>query len=219
MKIKRKKKLINYSFQLKTAIPAVLICLFSFSAVIGFIVLISDMSRDGSMVATSSELNWAVQNEDNIVSSFKEYAKRVKDPIFILATEKIEADHIKSIAVIKDKMSILKAYSERNSQLLAITVIVMVLNAALLFLFLIRSTHRAAGPVHLMNRYVRDLLEGRDPDMRKLRTRDEFKDFYEDFSRLVEKYRKKKEKPDRSKTDGTVTELKAIKNNSKEDSA
>ena len=194
MKNKRKKKLINYSFQLKTAIPAVLICLLSFSVIIGFIFLITDMSRSGSMVTTVSELNWAVQNEDNIVSSFKEYAKRVKDPIFILATEKIEADHIKSIAVIKENIRILRAYSERNSQLLAITIGVMILNAVLLFVYIIRSTHRAAGPVQVMNRYVRDLLEGRNPEMRTLRKNDEFREFYGDFARLVEKFGKKNDR-------------------------
>jgi hypothetical protein len=146
------------------------------------------------MVMTSSELNWAVQNENNIILAFKEYAKKVRDPIFILATEKIEIDHIQSIAVINKAIRILWAYSERNSQLLALAIGVMILNAVLLFIYLIRSTHRAAGPAQVMNRYVRDLLEGRNPEMRTLRKNDEFKEFYEDFTRLVEKFGKKNDR-------------------------
>jgi hypothetical protein len=200
MKNKRKKKLIDFSFQLKTAVPAVIISMTSFAVIIGFIILIIRMPESGSAITTGRELDWAVNNEDNIVASFKEYAKRVKDPIFILATEKIEADHDKSIAVIKENLKILKAYSERNIQLLALSIAMMIANGVILFLYLIRSTHRAAGSVRVMNRYVRDLLEGRNPALRKLRKHDAFQEFHEDVTRLAEKYRNKTGREGTSKT-------------------
>jgi hypothetical protein len=198
MKNNRKKKLINFSYQLKTAIPAVLISIISFSIIIGFIIYITSMSNLGIIGTTSSELDRAIENEDNIVSSFKAYAQKVKDPIFILATEKITEDHNKSINVIKDRLNILKVYSEKNSQLLWIAIVMMIVNAILLFRYLIHSTHKAAGPIHVMNRYVRDILEGRKPEIRSLRKNDELKDFYEDFTRLVEKYKRKHVKEDKT---------------------
>lgn len=198
MKNNRKKKLINYSFQLRTAIPAVLISIISFSIIIGFILYITSMSNLGIIGTTSRELDRAIENEDNIVSSFKAYAQKVKDPIFILATEKIEEDHKKSINVLKERLNILKVYSEKNNQLLMVTIAVMIISTILLFRYLIHSTQKAAGPVQVMNRFVRDLLEGRKPEIRSLRKNDELKDFYEDFTRLVEKYKRKhvKEKND-----------------------
>lgn len=200
MKNKRKKKLVNYSFQLKTAIPAVVISTLLFSIIIIVTVYIASITKGGSLLLMTGELDRAVTNEDNIVSSFKEYAKRVKDPIFILATEKIEEDHKESIAIIKENIRILKFYSEKNILLLIIAIAVMVLNAVLLFIYLTRYTHKAAGPVQVMNRYVRDLLEGRKPQIRSLRKNDEFKDFYEDFTRLVEKYKKKHVKEDKGQS-------------------
>lgn len=171
------------------------------------------MSKIGIIGSTTRELDRALQDEDNIVSSFKEYAKRVKDPIFILATEKIESDHVKSIETIKLNLKILKAYSERNSQLLLITIVVMAVNITLLFVYLIRSTHKAAGPVQVMNRYVRDLLESRKLEIRRLRKSDEFKEFYDDFMRLVEKYQKKNERVSQKtkSSSKTVMEIVSLK--------
>jgi len=200
MKNKRKKKLVNYSFQLKTALPAVIISTLLFSLIIGVIYYIASMSQYGSLMSTTRELDKAIANEDNIVTSFKEYAKRVKDPVFILATEKIEKDHRDSIAIINQNIQVLKFYSEKNILLLFVAIAVMVLNAVLLFIYLIMATHKAAGPVQVMNRYVRDLLEGRKPNIRGIRKRDEFKEFHEDFTRLMEKYQKKQEKVDKSKS-------------------
>lgn len=200
MKFKRKKKLINYSFQLKTAIPAVIISTLLFSIIIGVILYIVSMSRSGYLASTTGELDRAVANEDNIVTSFKEYAKRVKDPIFILATEKIEADHRVSITTIKENIQILRFYTEKNNLLLFFAIALMALNALLLFIYLIRATHKAAGPVQVMNRYVRDLLEGRMPDIRGLRKGDELKEFHEDFTRLVEKYQKRQVKDNKTKS-------------------
>ncbi len=170
------------------------------------------MSKIGVIGSTTRELDRALQDEDNIVSSFKEYAKRVKDPIFILATEKIESDHVKSIETIKLNLKILKAYSERNSQLLMITIAIMAVNIMMLFVYLIRSTHKAAGPVQVMNRYVRDLLEGRKTEIRCLRKSDEFKEFYDDFIRLVEKSQKKNERTGKTKSPSkTVMEIVGLK--------
>jgi hypothetical protein len=200
MKNKRKKKLINYSFQLKTAIPAIVISMVSFSIIISFVIFITSMSKNSSMLTTTQELDRSVKNEDEIVGSFKEYSKRIKDPIFILATDKIEADHDKNITVIKENIKILKAYSEKSNQLLAIAITVMALNSVVIFVFLIRATHKAAGPAQVMNRFVRDLLEGRKPELRSLRKTDEFKEFYEDFIHLAEKFQNKNKRAGALKT-------------------
>ncbi len=188
MKNHRKKKLINLSFQLRTAIPAILVTIISFSVIIGFILFMTSMS---SVTSTARDLNRAVQNEYEIVQSFKEYAKRVKDPIFILATEKIESDHKQSIAVIKENIMTLRAYSENNSRFLVLAIAVMIINSILLYVLIIRSTHKAAGPVLAMHTLIRNILEGRSPDDRGIRKKDDFQEFYKDFEKLIEKYSKK----------------------------
>lgn len=46
-------------------------------------------------------------------------------------------------------------------------------------------THRICGPLHVMEGFLLDLANGRSPALRPLRQKDEFKDFYEHFSRAV----------------------------------
>ena len=49
--------------------------------------------------------------------------------------------------------------------------------------------HRVAGPLYQISRYLEVLGEGRYPDVRPLRKRDELHDFFEVFSNTIEALR------------------------------
>jgi hypothetical protein len=53
-------------------------------------------------------------------------------------------------------------------------------------LFALVLTHRVAGPIYVMTRYISVLAEGHFPKMRKLRGSDEFKDLFDLFQKSVE---------------------------------
>ena len=53
--------------------------------------------------------------------------------------------------------------------------------ALALGLWSIIVTHRMCGPLFVLERYLRELIEGRFPKRRPLRKKDEFNDFYEVF--------------------------------------
>ncbi|MGQ0505159.1 MAG: signal protein [Myxococcaceae bacterium] len=53
-------------------------------------------------------------------------------------------------------------------------------------LFALLLTHRVAGPIYVMTRYIAVLAEGHFPKMRKLRHNDELKDLFDLFQKAVE---------------------------------
>ena len=66
-----------------------------------------------------------------------------------------------------------------------------VLMAVAFGLFGLLITHRVAGPVYVMSKFVEILALGRFPRMRPLRRNDELKDFFERFQRAIEALRQR----------------------------
>ncbi len=82
-------------------------------------------------------------------------------------------------------------FREAGKTLLWLVVAVTVLMAVTLGLFGILVTHRVAGPVWVISRYVSALADGRYPRMRPLRRNDELKAFFERFQHAVEALRRR----------------------------
>ncbi|HKA87903.1 MAG TPA: methyl-accepting chemotaxis protein [Haliangiales bacterium] len=60
---------------------------------------------------------------------------------------------------------------------------------AVLSLFLVVLTHKAAGPLYKIGQYLDDIAAGRLPVVHDLRRGDEFKRFFEKFKRMTESLR------------------------------
>ena len=77
--------------------------------------------------------------------------------------------------------------------ILIIAIIVMTFSGlGILFTMLIRHTHRISGPIYLMTMYGNEILNGKKPNMRKLRDKDEFGEFYEIYKKICSKAMKNK---------------------------
>lgn len=76
---------------------------------------------------------------------------------------------------------------------LGMTAVTSILMAVSLGLLGILVTHRVAGPIYVLGRYVSVLARGRYPMMRPLRKRDELKGFFERFREAVESLRARDE--------------------------
>ena len=62
----------------------------------------------------------------------------------------------------------------------------VVVMALFLFIWGIFITHRVAGPIFIISRYLRELTEGQVPKTRPLRKGDELKGFFETFSGMCQ---------------------------------
>jgi len=67
----------------------------------------------------------------------------------------------------------------------------VVVMAAFLFTWGIFMTHRVAGPIFIISRYLGELADGQVPQTRPLRRGDELKGFFETFSRMMDGLREK----------------------------
>lgn len=79
-----------------------------------------------------------------------------------------------------------KNYDDRLLYMVAAIAVVMTMSLAL---FGVLITHRVAGPIYIIGRYVKVLGDGRFPELRPLRRNDELKDFFASFQEAVENMR------------------------------
>ena len=68
-----------------------------------------------------------------------------------------------------------------------------VLTAGVVGFWMVITTHRICGPLYLLDRYFHQLADGRMPKLRPLRRKDEFKDLFRTFGRVVERIRNDKQ--------------------------
>ena len=209
IKNRRKKRLIDKPFQLKTALIAIFISMLSFSIIILFILIASTASKNINIVGAVSDLERSVSEQDTLIQAFNEYSRLVKNPIFSLATEKITMDHRKSIGVIKDNIHILRLYTEHNNRFLILTIIVMALHAVVLFVFLIYFTSRVTGPAYAISQYINTVLKGKKinlKEMRDIRKNDELKSFFRDCIKLMQHKTERPKKTGRRKKTSVVND-------------
>jgi predicted PurR-regulated permease PerM len=68
--------------------------------------------------------------------------------------------------------------------------VIVVAMCVFLYFYLLKVTNRISGPIYVMTRHINDVLEGRDPELRDLREKDELREFYTQFLALLEKFRR-----------------------------
>lgn len=73
-----------------------------------------------------------------------------------------------------------------NTTIVTAVSLFVVLEIVALALWGVLVTHRIAGPVFIISRYVRVLKDGAYPDMRPLRQGDEMKGFFDLFAAMVD---------------------------------
>ncbi len=152
---KRKIRILDRKFQLKTAFSVIAI------ALIAYLIIIA------SAVIFASYNNRAMRSDIQVLS------KSVPET-------DVSPDFRKSITN-------LEKYMEKNFLLVTVITAVIFLQVFILYIFLIRMTHRVSGPIYVISRHIEDIINGREPDLRGLRDNDEFQEFYEKFSEMIKK--------------------------------
>ncbi len=190
---KRRKKLIDRRFQLKTTFSIISISILAFLVIIALI-SIRTAKNNRDISKTIFDLNQAIEVESNIVGAFIDYSKHIQSPDLVLATRKISDDHTRSIGVMRQYVDLLKSFTEQNLQLIIIITVIVLLWGIFLYFYLVRLTHRISGPLFVISRHMADIIEGRDPQFRDLRDKDEFKEFYDRFRQMADKIREYKDR-------------------------
>lgn len=96
------------------------------------------------------------------------------------STRNLNASTIANEEIIKSNSRIIAI----NTYLIIIIIAITIIGLGVLFIVLLRHTHRIAGPIYIMTQYAKQILDGEKPHMRNLREKDEFTEFYELFRKM-----------------------------------
>ncbi|MCP4133925.1 MAG: hypothetical protein GY754_23345 [bacterium] len=210
----RKKKLINKDFQLRTIFATISISIITFFILITVVGInaatnnakinktIDELNRlTGEITGTVKELKEVVTVEDNIVSAFIYYSKKMSGSKYLLNSKKMSKDHNKNIEDIKKfivflekikefkkYIALLKDFAAQNLMLIGLIFLIVLIQGIVLYWFLLKMTYRVSGPIYVMSQHIQDVMDGRVPTLRPLREKDEFVDFYNSFVAMVEKF-------------------------------
>ncbi len=181
---KRKSKLVDKKFQNRITFSLIGIVLIAFMIIIALLAIDSAM-RNKEISATITDLDRSIIVEDNIVKAFTEYSKLNSVSHVRISLDKIRKDHEESIRIMKDLSALLKGYENRNFITLSAIIGIIVLFAVFLYFYLINITHRISGPLYVVQKQMREIIDGGSPELRKLRENDEFRELYSTFIEMI----------------------------------
>ncbi len=175
----RKQYIIDKKFQLKTTFSVIGIVFIVIAIVIGAIGV--------NITMNNTRLSHVVEIQDNIVDALITYSQSSEGTSQKIAIKNIANDHVNNLKTIRD---IIKT----NNTLLIILIAFILLQGFVLYIILIRKTHKIAGPIYVMRSYMQDIINGTLPNPRPLRKNDELKDFYNHFTQMVDELKKREQK-------------------------
>ncbi len=188
---KRKNKLIDREFQLKTIFSVIGITVISFLVLMA-IIGINAANNTKKISSTVEELNEAVALEDSIVHSYIDKSSGDLTTEEKIRSENIRRDHNKSIGVIRKYVVLLDSFAIQNFHLITIIFVIVLVQGILLYYYLLQLTHRISGPIYVISTHIKDIMDGKEPEFRELREKDQFKDLYDQFIKMSERIKQER---------------------------
>ena len=187
---KRKIKVINRQFQFKTTFSILGIVIISFLIVTAFLGIEGSI-QNNEINTMINDINNALYMEDKIVNNFIHYTENMGSPGSSDGNaaglkNSILKDHKETIEILKTYTERLHQRQQRNFKIITGMLGIILFVSAVLYFYLINMTHRISGPLHVVKQYMDSIISGEDPEFRELREKDEFKELYYTFVRMME---------------------------------
>jgi hypothetical protein len=181
---KRTHYLIDTKYQLRTTFSVMASVLVITTVILGIIIV--------SVVHNSirlNENNIRIENINKIESGIfvllSSLTGPVRDQSMKKAIQESIHNHDRNMMKLERIISTNQDIITYNKVMVIAILIIIVLEAMALYITLIRKTHRVSGPMYVISGFMRDIIEGREPEFRPLRNGDEMQDFYELFKHMV----------------------------------
>jgi hypothetical protein len=166
----RKQIIIDRKFQLGTTFSIIGVVSLISAAIIAVIAV--------NIIINNVKIQNIYEIEDNIVQVLTMQPANTADAALDSAMKDIARNH-------SDNMKTLADIINMNRLLLISLIAAIVAQSIILYVLLIRKTHRISGPIYVMSMYMKQVMEGQWPNPRPLRERDELKSFYELFGQML----------------------------------
>jgi hypothetical protein len=181
---KRKKYIIDKKYQLRTTFSIIGIVTVIVAVILGAITFSVVYNND-----VLKQNNVKIQNiydiEDSIFSSLSSLPGMVKNEPLRQAMIQNARNHSMNIKTLENIISYNNTIITYNKYMLLAILLIIIAECVILYIILIRKTHRVSGPIYVISNFMKDIIEGRKPKLRPLRDKDELKEFYELFKEMV----------------------------------
>lgn len=197
--IKRKQYIIDKEFQMKQTfsiigikfvIVAILIVIIGLHAAFNNHRLNGITKQNDEITKSLDEIMMA---QDNIVETEMAWINNPQDRPNAATIKEVAQRHYKNITDMKENIQTIQAnianmnkIIKYNNLVLILIIIVVLIQSVVLYVLMIRKTHKISGPIYVISNYMKEILGGKLPTPRPLRKDDEFQDFYELFKKLVD---------------------------------
>ncbi len=172
---KRKQYIIDRKFQFRTTFTVIGIVAVITAFIIGAIAT--------SVVYNNTKIRNIYEIEDNIVHFLASRTLGVEDQSFENAIDDVTMNHTRN-------MKTLNMIIKYNNILLIVLLVIIITEGIVLYILLIRKTHKISGPIYVMTNYMKQILDGEKPSFRPLRKDDEMKEFYSLLQETIDKLMK-----------------------------
>ncbi|MDY6932717.1 MAG: hypothetical protein SVZ03_00675 [Spirochaetota bacterium] len=167
---RRKQYLVDKKLQFKTAFMIIGVVTILTALVISAIVFI--------MVYNNNKIDNILHIQNNIAEFLNSRISLIENREYKNVLENIALNHSSNDVI-------LRKITQYNKILMFSIIIFAFAQGGILYILLIRITHRISGPIYLMSMYIKDIIKGEYPSLRSLRSKDELKDFYGLFKQMV----------------------------------
>ena len=114
----------------------------------------------------------------------------------ITADKKVTIDSkLQNLMIVNSKNTFLLGKITRSNKILVMVIgVFLILFSIIAYIRIIRRTHRIAGPIYIISKYIQDIIEGNLPETRQLRKQDELQEFHAKFVDMVNTLKAKENK-------------------------
>jgi hypothetical protein len=164
---KRKKKFFDNAHHFRVFRP-----LFAVSIAAALLLLAlagySTYRHQKRIIYTISELNQAIETEDNIIMAYLEYTGRtVNDKLKISAIE-VKTDHEKSMTTLKKYVLMLQDFMDNYICLILLVITLIFIQTVFHFIYSLKASANMSGPLKIFISKLQDMLDERDTSSGRL---------------------------------------------------
>ncbi len=181
--------IINRNFQINIAVSFTIITALTMSVIIVVIssILISNNIKLDKITKDQQTLS---ETEGEIFKSLIGLSNSKKINNLHLSTSLLLEDNEKTAILISRNIEEIRNITDRNRILIMILIISAIIQSAIVFYYMLKRSHRISGPIFLLNRYIDELKAGNSPEIRSIRSNDDFHELFDNFSEFVEQIKK-----------------------------
>ncbi|MDY6968485.1 MAG: hypothetical protein SVR08_07525 [Spirochaetota bacterium] len=182
---KRKTKLIDKQFHLKTTY-SIIGFFFLAIVVIVFFVGINYIFINKKLLKMADIQNEVIISHNRVVDKFQTHSEKSAKTKSKSGLRDVESEIKKSIVAISNNNHEISKIISNNNLIIVLIIAFAILILFIMIFFIIRRASRISGPIYVMTEYINEIIDGGYPDYRPIRKRDEFHDFYELFVKMMD---------------------------------